>query len=267
MESLKNRSIGIFDSGVGGLTVAKSVRKLLPHEDIIYFGDTARVPYGNKSKATITRFAHQIMFFLMEKRVKLVVVACNTASSLSLGSLKRHYRVPVTGVIGPGVREAVRLSKNGRVGVIGTSSTVSSKAYDRELAKAKGSYRLFGKSCPLFVPLVENGFTSDPVTYKVARKYLKEFKAKRIDTLILGCTHYPLLKGVIAKVMGNVRLVDSSLAVAREVKGMLGDKGLDACRGRRPGTIRCYVSDDAEGFRKTAGMFLKEKIDVKKVTL
>ena len=246
--------------------MTRSIHRQLPDEDIIYFGDTARVPYGNKSRATVIRFAREIMAFMMENRVKMVVVACNTASSLSLTSLKKTYPVPVIGVITPGVRDAVRVSKNGRIGVIGTSSTIASGAYDREVARAGLSCRLFSKSCPLFVPLVENRFINDPITYEVARRYLAGFKTRHIDTLILGCTHYPILRTVIGKVMGNVRLVDSSSAAAEEVKATLSKKGLEASRRRR-GKTRYYVSDDVEGFSRVSGIFLKEKINVKKVVI
>jgi glutamate racemase len=267
MKSRRNRPIGIFDSGVGGLTVAKSIRRELPEEDIIYFGDTARVPYGNKSRATIIRFTSEIMAFMTKKKVKTVVVACNTASSLSLPFLKKTYNIPIIGVINPGVKEAVRISRNKRIGVIGTRSTVASGAYDRELAKIGRSYRLFSKCCPLFVPLVENRFINNRITYEVAQRYLKEIKAKGIDTLILGCTHYPILRAVIKKVMGNVRLVDSSSAAAKEVKETFSKKKLETCRRGRPGRMKCFVSDDAESFRKIAGIFLNERISVKKVVL
>jgi len=267
MRSENNRPIGIFDSGVGGLTVAKSIRRQLPGEDIVYFGDSARVPYGNKSKSTITRFAREIMAFMMKSRVKLVVVACNTASSLCLPFLKKNYPVPVIGVIGPGAKEAARISKTRSIGVIGTSSTIASGSYERELLKAAGAYRLFVKPCPLFVPLVENRFINDTITYQVAERYLDGLKKKNIDTLILGCTHYPILKKVIDKVMDGVRLVDSSCAVAREVKSTLSEMGLDAGARVRGGRMSCYLSDDVEGFRAAAGIFLKEKVSVKKVTL
>ena len=264
MRPTSQRPIGIFDSGLGGLTVARSVRRLLPREDVIYFGDTARVPYGNKSRSTIIRFARDIMAFMQEKKVKVVVVACNTASSLSLQVLKESYRTPVIGVISPGVREAARLTTRGRIGVIGTTSTISSRSYDRELARVSPSSRIFSSACPLFVPLVENRFTSDKITYEVAERYLKGLKAKGVDTLILGCTHYPILKNVIAKFMGKVKLVDSSSAVARETRDMLEKEGLLA-RGRtRRGRLTCFVSDDVEGFRRNAGIFLKEKISVRK---
>ncbi len=267
MKSLKNRPIGIFDSGVGGLTVVKSVQKYLPREDIIYFGDTARVPYGNKSRSTVTRFSREIMDFMIKKRVKMVIVACNTASSFSLGALRKHYNIPVIGVISPGAREAVSLSLKKRIGVIGTNSTISSRAYEKEAAKTDPNAKLFSNACPLFVPLVENGFLSDPITLEVAKIYLKAFKAKNIDALILGCTHYPLLKKVIGKVMKDVELVDSSSSVAKEAKCVLLKKDLNSSRASRRGSLKCYVSDEAETFRRTAGLFLKKKIQVKKVAL
>ncbi len=265
MKSFKNRPIGIFDSGVGGLTVARSIRKYLPEEDIIYFGDTARVPYGNKSKATIIRFAREIMAFMLDNKVKMVVVACNTASSLALRSLKESYKTPVIGVIDPGAKEAARLTETGRVGVIGTAATVGSGAYKKALKKEDPSARLFSAACPLFVPLVENRHISDKITLEVARLYLEPLKKKKIDSLILGCTHYPILKTVIKKVMGQVKLVDSSSAVAKEAKDILSKEGLRADRQR--GKMKCFVSDDVEGFRRSAGIFLREKINVSKAVL
>jgi len=264
MSSLKNRSIGVFDSGVGGLTVLKSIRSYLPGENIIYYGDTARVPYGNKSASTIRRFAREAMWFLMEKKVKMVVVACNTASSLAVPYLKKEYAVPVTGVIGPGISEAVRCSRNKRIGVIGTSSTIASKAYDKELGRVDRSCRIFSGSCPLFVPLVENRFLSGPIVFQIARDYLKDLKRKKIDTLVLGCTHYPLLKKVISRVMGDIVLVDSAHAVAKSVKSTLVNNDMQASRSVKTSSVKYYVSDDAEGFKKTASIFLREKIHVKK---
>lgn len=264
----RSRPIGVFDSGVGGLTVARSIRKHLPGEDIIYFGDTARVPYGNKSRSTIIRFSWEIMTFLMKHRVKMVVVACNTASSFSLPSLVRYYPLPVTGVIRPGVKEAVRVTENKRIGVIGTSSTIASGSYAKELSKFGRPYKLFSQGCPLFVPLVESGLIDDPVTYEMAGRYLNDLKANGIDTLILGCTHYPLLKEVIGDVIGHgVSLVDSSLAVTKEVKEILARNGLEAPAGKKKGSMKCYVSDDMEGFRKLARMILHENVSVKKVAL
>ncbi|MBU0682711.1 MAG: glutamate racemase [Candidatus Omnitrophica bacterium] len=265
---MKNRPIGIFDSGLGGLTVVKSIRQCLPSEDIVYYGDTARVPYGNKSRTTIVRFAHEIMAFMMKARVKMVVVACNTASSLSLRSLKKTYPIPVIGVISPGVREALSVSKNKRIGIIGTKSTINSKSYEKEILKLGGkACRFFSKSCPLFVPLVENKFLNNKITYDVAQHYLGEFKSRDIDTLILGCTHYPILKQVIKKVMGNINLVDSSFVVSKEVQMLLDKKDLTRFSKKTQGTLKIFVSDDVEGFRSAAGIFLKEKIMVKKVVL
>lgn len=266
MKSAKNRPIGIFDSGVGGLTVAKSVRKKLPNEDIIYFGDTARVPYGNKGKDTIIRFSREIMDFLVKKKVKLVVVACNTASSFSLKELKKSYKVPVVGVISPGMREAVKRTKTGRIGVIGTTSTISSGAYNKELKRiAKKPYKIYSKDCPLFVPLVENKFSNDRIAYEVAEKYLGELKKRKIDSLILGCTHYPILKKVIQKVMKHTNLIDSSVAVAEEVKKVLKKEKIES--PKRKGKLSCFVSDDVDNFRSISGIFLKERTSVKKVVL
>jgi glutamate racemase len=267
MKSLRNRPIGIFDSGIGGLTVVRSVRRYLPEEDIIYFGDTARVPYGNKSKATIIRFAREIMDFMTSKKVKMVIVACNTASSLSLPTLKRSYDIPVMGVIAPGADEAVNVSWNKRIGVIGTKSTVSSGAYQKEIGRLDRRYKVFSKSCPLFVPLVENRFFADPITRHVARLYLNGLKKKGIDSLILGCTHYPLLKGIIGQVMGNVKLIDSSVAVAKHAKASLMENDMCAHRRSRKGKTKYYVSDDPEGFKSSAGIFLKKGIKVSKVSL
>ncbi len=267
MQLDRNRPIGVFDSGVGGLTVVRKIRQVLPFEDVIYFGDTARVPYGNKSPRTVTRFVSEIMAFMAKSKVKMVVAACNTASSLSLSSLKNACSVPVVGVITSGIKEAVRVSRNGKIGLIGTSSTVSSRAYEKALAKTGAACRLFSKACPLFVPLVENRIINDEVTRKMAERYLRPLKTKQVDTLILGCTHYPVLKGVIRKVMGNTRLIDSSSAVAGQVRETLLDQGLAARGRKRRGRIKYYVSDDTEAFCAAAGIFMKEKIEARKVIL
>lgn len=268
MKKDRKRPIGVFDSGVGGLTVARSIRKHLPAEDIVYFGDTARVPYGNKSKSTIIRFSNEIVTFLMKHKVKMVVVACNTASSFSIPSLQKNYPIPVTGVIRPGVKEAVRSSDSGRIGVIGTASTIASGSYAKELSRFGDAYKLFSQSCPLFVHLVENGLTDDPVTYEMAGRYLGDMKANGVDTLILGCTHYPLLKEVISDVIGHgVNLIDSSYAVTREVEDILDKNDLRARRRGRSGSMKCFVSDDREAFRKLARMIMGENVAVKKVSI
>ncbi|MBD3378861.1 MAG: glutamate racemase [Candidatus Omnitrophica bacterium] len=265
MRSLKNRPIGIFDSGVGGLTVARSVRKYLPGENIVYFGDTARVPYGNKSRETILRFSREIMAFLTEKGVKMVIVACNTASSLALSAIKKEYTVPVIGVIEPGVKESLKISTNKRVGVIGTRSTVASGAYKKKLLAEEPSCRVFSRDCPMFVPLVENRFFNDPATLRIAELYLSGIRKRKVDSLILGCTHYPLLKTVIGKVMKGVKLVDSSVAVAKYVKKAL--EAEDMASSRKRGKTAYFVSDDPGSFCRVARIFLKQKVSARKIIL
>ena len=258
------RPIGIFDSGVGGLTVVSQIQKILPEEDVIYFGDTARVPYGTKSRETVTKFSVENVEFLMEKDVKLVVVACNTASSLSLAFLKRCFRVPIVGVIEPGAKGAVSSTRNNRVGVIGTNATVSSGAYEKAIRKINPRISVVAESCPLFVPLVENGWLNKPVTREVASIYLAPLKASKVDTLIMGCTHYPLLKEVIQDVMGrNVFLVDSAKEVAKEARMILDSTGL--LNGpRRKGKHSFFVSDEPSRFVRMAERFLKRKISCTK---
>lgn len=252
------RPIGIFDSGVGGLTVVSRIEELLPNEDIVYFGDTARVPYGTKSKETVTRFSVENVKFLMEHDVKLVVVACNTVSSLSLDFLRRCFRVPLIGVIEPGARAAVSSTRNNKIGVIGTPATISSGAYERAIRKMGPKNSIFTQSCPLFVPLVEEGWIDKDVTREVASIYLKPLKNKKIDTLILGCTHYPILKAVIKKVMGDVLLIDSAKEVAKEAKTILDSGGLL----KRAGSPdhKFFVSDEPERFMRMGERFLKKRI-------
>ncbi len=261
------RPIGIFDSGVGGLTVFSEVESALPREEIIYFGDTARVPYGTKSKETVTKFSVENIEFLMKHNVKLILVACNTASSLSLGFLKRCFKVPIIGVIEPGAKNAVNTTRNGRVGVIATTATISSGAYEKALHKISPGIAVYSQSCPLFVPLAEEGWTDEDVTRDIALIYLKALKKKNIDTLILGCTHYPLLKKIIRKVMGEkVSLIDSAQEVAKEAKDVLGANGLlnDAKGGKKH---KFFVSDEPEHFIKLGERFLKRKINcVKKAS-
>jgi glutamate racemase len=263
---MDTRPIGIFDSGIGGLTVVDKVFRLLPDENIVYFGDTARVPYGNKSKDTVTRFSKEIVKFLSGFKVKLVIVACNTASSLSMRALKKEFSIPIIGVIKPGVEEALRMSKTGRIGVIGTERTVSSLAYKKEIKSRGKRCFVIQKSCPLFVPLVENRWLDGDITLRVIKKNLAPLLAGNIDTLILGCTHYPLLKKAIQKVTGKkITLVDSSVAVAEYTKRFLDSKKKRA--GRRKIYAKFFVSDDTEGFTRLAGTFLRKKIQAKKVVL
>jgi glutamate racemase len=255
-----SRPIGVFDSGVGGLTVVSQMQDILPQEDIVYFGDTARVPYGTKSKETITRFSVENVEFLMTHDVKLVIVACNTASSLGLEFLKRCFKVPIIGVIEPGAKCAVSRTRNRRIGVIGTSATIASGAYEKAIKKISPGNSVFASSCPLFVPLVEEGWIDNPVAYTIARIYLKSLKAKNIDTLIMGCTHYPILRRVIKDAMGaKVLLIDSAREVAKEARLVLDSCGL-LSRMSKKGEHRFFVSDEPGRFIKMGEKFLKKKI-------
>ncbi|MFN7949988.1 MAG: glutamate racemase [Blastocatellia bacterium] len=250
--------IGIFDSGVGGLTVLKAVQERLPNEDVIYLGDTARVPYGTKSPATVERYAIEDASFLIEKGVKMIVVACNTASALAANELRRVITLPLLGVIGPGARAAARATRNHRIGVIGTEATIASGAYERRIREACGEteVHIFSQACPLFVPLVEEGETDSDIARSVAEKYLASLREQQIDTLVLGCTHYPLLKAVIAETMGDaVRLVDSAEAAAKETADLLAEENLLNPQSGR-GTGRFYVTDAAQRFHRIAERFL-----------
>lgn len=221
--------IGIFDSGLGGLTVLKEVRRQLPGESIVYLGDTARVPYGPKSPETVTRFALDAALFLLRQGVKLIVVACNTSSAMALETLRATLRVPVVGVIEPGVRAALGAARSGRIGVIGTLGTISSGVYQRGIERAMPAAEVHAVACPLFVPLVEEGWLDHPVTRMVGQEYLRSLMDAGIDTLVLGCTHYPVLKPVIGEIMGaEVKLVDSAEEVAAEVSRLLDEMNLAA---------------------------------------
>jgi len=252
------KPIGVFDSGVGGLTVVRELIRQLPQEEIVYFGDTARVPYGIKSKETVIRFSIENILFLLKQDVKLICVACNTVSSLALPAIKGHFKVPIVGVITPGVREAVYATKNKRIGVIGTKGTIKSAAYEKEIKQLDRRIKVIAVACPLFVPFVEEGWLSGKVVLEVARGYLQPLKKSGVDTVILGCTHYPLLKPVIRKILGpNVTLIDSAKQVAIEVKNILASEGL-LNKGQR-GKNRFYVSDNPEWFSALAARFLGKK--------
>ena len=259
------KSIGVFDSGVGGLTVAKELIRQLPSENLIYFGDTARVPYGIKSKETVIRFSIENILFLLEHNVKLICVACNTVSSFALPVIKNHFRVPIVGVLTPGVREAVYATRNKRIGVIGTKGTVKSRSYELEIKKLLSGAKVTAAACPLFVPFVEEGWLAQEVVVSVAKTYLKPLKDAGVDTLILGCTHYPLLKPVIQKIMGeDVVLIDSAKQAAIEVKNILSKEDLLNKNGK--GKHEFFVSDNPEWFSSLAERFLGSPVrNVKKV--
>lgn len=262
------QSIGIFDSGVGGLTVMREIVRALPQEDTVYFGDTARVPYGTKSPETVTRYATEIAAFLLKQDIKLLVVACNTASAVALPTLKRKLAIPVVGVIEPGARRAVEVTRSGRIGVIGTAGTIRSSAYTRAIKRLKPDIEVLTRACPLFVPLAEEGWTDNQVARLTARTYLQGLKEADVDTLVLGCTHYPLLKPLIAEVMGSgVTLVDSAEETARTVAAILGDKGLLRPEAEK-GNHHYYVTDIPAGFVRVGNRFLGGRLgDVYQVSL
>ena len=251
-----DRPIGVFDSGIGGLTVVQEITRLLPNEQIVYFGDTARVPYGTKSRESVVRFSKENTNVLLKHNVKIVVVACNTSTSWALSVLRREYKLPIIGVIEPGSRRAVESSKKGKIGVIATQSTVASGKYEETILRMNPKAVVFQKACPLFVSLVEEGWLDHRVTESVAEEYLAPIRKAGIDTLILGCTHYPLLKPVLQKVMGRgVTLVDSATETAREVKALLESAGLGR-RIKHPPKHEFLVSDEPEHFRIVAKRFL-----------
>lgn len=256
----KDAPIGVFDSGVGGLTVAREIMRQIPNEKIIYFGDTARVPYGSKSQETVTRFSKQIVRFLQTFQVKTIVVACNTASAYALDALEKETDIPIIGVVKPGARTAAEVTKNGRIGVIATEATIGSRIYSKYIKELNKDVTIYGKACPLFVPLVEEGLWQDPVTDEIARRYLTELIDIDIDTLILGCTHYPLIRSTLGRIMGErVTLVNPAYETARELKELLGEKGLLKEEAPKLGTnqYQFYVSDGAEKFKHFANSIIK----------
>jgi glutamate racemase len=243
------RPIGVFDSGLGGLTVFREIARRMPEESLIYFGDTARVPYGSKSPEAIARFSTAVARFLARRGVKLLVVACNTSSAWALPAIRRAVKIPVVGVIEPGARAALAAGAR-RVGVIGTEATVKSKAYPKALRALSRRVFVESRACPLFVPLVEEGWWDGPVVEATARRYAAPLKKARVDTLILGCTHYPYLKPVLRRVMGRaISLVDSAEETARETERVLAKLGLRAPKGRRGGR-EFYASDAPERFKR-----------------
>jgi len=254
------RPIGVFDSGIGGLTVVRELMRQLPHESLIYFGDTARVPYGNKSPETVRRFSREILDFLVERDVKLVVVACNTASAHALEELQRVATVPVEGVIEPGARAGVAASRSGRIGVIGTAGTIASGAYERAIHSVNGKADVTARACPLFVPLVEEGWLDHPASRLIAEEYLAPLEKHRIDTLVLGCTHYPLLKPLIASVLGpSITLIDSAEQTAAAVSRELAASTLHAPT-TQTGRVHFVVSDAPQQFVTVGQRFLGERV-------
>jgi glutamate racemase len=256
----KDSAIGVFDSGIGGLTVLHQIIETLPRENTVYLGDTARAPYGTKSLETVLCYSFENSQFLVDKGVKMVVVACNTSTAIALDRLQTQLTVPVVGVIEPGVRRAVKTTKNRRVGVIGTEATIQSGAYTRALKAADTGIEVYSRACPLFVPLVEEGWTDNAVVEMTVKAYLGSLKQSGIDTLILGCTHYPLLKKAIRKFMGaNVRLVDSAEETAKEVEQVLGARTLGRKAGK--GGHSFFVTDAPDRFIKVGRRFLGEKVE------
>lgn len=250
------KAIGIFDSGVGGLTVLREIIKALPQEDTIYLGDTARVPYGTKSPETVVRFARQITSFLVNRDIKLLVVACNTASAVSLDALQAEFNIPIVGVIEPGAFQAAAVTKNGKVGVIGTAGTVRSSAYTKAIKRINPDIEVITAECPMFVPLAEEGWLDNEVARLTAEIYLKNLKVSGVDTLVLGCTHYPLLKGMISQVMGEgVNLVDSAEETARVVREILVARG-ETRPDQERGNHHFFVTDIPAGFIRVGNRFL-----------
>lgn len=269
--------IGIFDSGLGGLTVCAEIERALPQESILYLGDTARVPYGVKSPETVRRYSHEICEFLLRHQVKAIVVACNTASAVALPALQAHYSVPLLGVLEPGAAAALRETQSGEIGVIGTEATIRSQAYAQALQRVQPEISVHSQACPLFVPLVEEGWINHPVTQQVAQEYLAPWQGSGIDTVILGCTHYPLLKGVVQKVLNEIlgnpvgnnvgteqrsvpTLVDSAQETAQALKALLQKQDLLASNSA-PVDRRYFATDAPQKMRELAQRFLGHTIE------
>ena len=261
MASDSRQAIGIFDSGIGGLTVLKEIRKRLPHETIKYLGDTARVPYGTRSAQTVLKYARANTDFLKRQDIKLLVIACNTASAVATEHLRSAHNLPIIDVVGPGARAAVSATRNGRVGIIGTEATISSGAYQREVRSLREDAVLFAEPCPLFVPLVEQGWVdeNDTIVQMIVRRYLEPLLDSQIDTLVLACTHYPLLKKAIVQFMGDtITLIDSAEQIAREVETTLRDGNLLSTEPGAP--PQYFVTDIPHRFAATGALFLGESL-------
>ena len=259
MNDIREAPIGVFDSGVGGLTVVREIMRQIPQERIVYFGDTARVPYGTKSKDTVIRYSRQIVRFLKTRNVKAIVIACNTASAYAMETLQRELDLPIIGVVKPGAKVAASATTGGNIGVIGTEGTVGSHIYRDYIQSLRPDAKVFEKACPLFVSLAEEGWWKDPITKAVARRYLQEVKEQGVDTLILGCTHYPLLRSTVRKVMGeNVNLVNPAYETAISLKELLHKEQMDNQGHNKTGEnpYEFFVSDAAERFKAFANSIL-----------
>ena len=268
---MDNRAIGVFDSGLGGLTTVKKLLEVLPGEDLIYLGDTGRVPYGGRSRETLLKYAGEDIRFLLQYDIKAILVACGTVSTAVLEEIRGDYSLPITGVVEAAVRKAAAVSRNGRIGLIGTAASIRSGAYVRRLREIRPDAQILGKACPLFVPLVENRRTrpGDPVIETVAEEYLSSLREAGVDTLILGCTHYPLLREVIAGIMGPaVTLVDAGAETAKLAAVSLAEAGLLSGR-TSGGRCRYFVTDSTEDFAETASLFLETDVqgEVSRVSL
>ncbi len=258
---MDKRSIGVFDSGLGGLTAVKQIMRELPDESIVYFGDTGRVPYGTRSEETIIKYSKNDVNFLIEKGVKLIVVACGTVSSVALPTLKNEYNIPIIGVVEAGAGAALAKTKNGKIGVIGTPGTIKSGSYERLIKQVNPDAKTYSAACPLFVPLVENGHFDTEVARLVIEEYLTPIKNQGVDTLILGCTHYPLLEKSISEFMGDgVTLINAGAEVAKLLKVYFEENAME-CDGSLKAQYHYYVSDNVDGFETLGGIFLEEKID------
>ncbi len=256
---MDRRPIGVFDSGLGGLTAVSEIMRILPGEDIIYLGDTARVPYGTRSDSTIIRYTRENIEFLKSFDIKALLMACGTVSSVSLPVIKDEYDLPIIGVVSPAASSAVRATKSGKIGIIGTGATIKSRSYEREILSLLPTAELTVAACPLFVPLVENGRTAedDVVLNTIAEEYLEPMKKAGVDTLVMGCTHYPIIERTIAKIMGSgVSLINPGLEGARYLR----DCGSVTLSGKEVGEHRFFVSDDKEGFMENASKFLGRRI-------
>lgn len=266
----RNAPIGVFDSGVGGLTVAREIMRQMPEERMVYFGDTARVPYGNKSQETVIRYSRQIIRFLQTQNVKAIVIACNTATACALEAVEKDLDIPIIGVIRAGAKAAVEATKNGKIGIIGTEATVRSGVYTEIMYQMNPAIEVTGKACPLFVPLVEEGLLHDSVTDEIASRYMSSLKSKYIDTLVMGCTHYPLLRSTLKRIMGDeVSLINPAYETAVELKELLEKNDITCTPGTAFGEQhRFFVSDMAEKFTDFATSILPQDVkETRKISI